>query len=281
MDKLHNDVLIKLAIDLDLPDIIKWCSINKRFNKLTCENDIFWMNKFYNDYGKYPKNSDITWKEFYKYVTITEPNILLWKGVEENILSYVVVALKRGADIEHKKEIDQDLFTTPLSAASENGYLEIVKYLVEHGADIEFNENWPLWLSAAYGHLEVVKYLLENGADIHAQGDLALFDASYNGDLEVVKYLIKHGANVDGHTLRAASENGKLEMVKYLVDHGVDVRDQQGDSALISASLYGYLEVVKYLVRMGANVHAQNDQALRFARKNKQVAVIEYLESLP
>ena len=39
------------------------------------------------------------------------------------------------------------------------------------------------------GHLEVVKYLVENGANIHGRDDLAIRWASENGHLEVVKYL--------------------------------------------------------------------------------------------
>ena len=42
--------------------------------------------------------------------------------------------------------------------ASEDGHLDIVKYLVEHGANIHFNNalSWAL----EYGHLDVVKYLV-------------------------------------------------------------------------------------------------------------------------
>jgi ankyrin repeat protein len=55
-----------------------------------------------------------------------------------------------------------------LSTATELGNLELVKDLVEHGADIHENENGPLKLAIWNGHLEVVKYLVEHGADIHA-----------------------------------------------------------------------------------------------------------------
>ena len=39
------------------------------------------------------------------------------------------------------------------------------------------------------GHIEVVKYLVEHGADIHAVNEQALRLAKENGHIEIVKYL--------------------------------------------------------------------------------------------
>lgn len=60
--------------------------------------------------------------------------------------------------------------------AAEEGYLEIVKFLVErpdcklceekcvHGANIHANNNSALRRAAVFGHFEIVKYLIEKGA---------------------------------------------------------------------------------------------------------------------
>jgi len=44
---------------------------------------------------------------------------------------------------------------------------------------------WP----CSDGHLDVVKFLVDKGANIHACDDFALHWASANGQLEVVDYL--------------------------------------------------------------------------------------------
>ena len=46
------------------------------------------------------------------------------------------------------------------------------------------------------GRVNIVKYLVDNGANIHADDDCALREAAVNGYLEVVKYLVEKGANI-------------------------------------------------------------------------------------
>lgn len=54
-----------------------------------------------------------------------------------------------------------------------------------------------LILASKCGQLEVVKHLIENGADVHTRNNHALQRASYNGHLGVVECLIKHGADAN------------------------------------------------------------------------------------
>ncbi len=51
-----------------------------------------------------------------------------------------------------------------LIAASEDGNLDVVKYLVSQGADIHADKDWALGLAAENGHLAIVKYLKLQGA---------------------------------------------------------------------------------------------------------------------
>jgi len=51
------------------------------------------------------------------------------------------------------------------------------------------NHSIELISAAESGHLDVVKYLVEKGADVHADDDGALRWAAESGHLDVVKYL--------------------------------------------------------------------------------------------
>ena len=59
----------------------------------------------------------------------------------------------------------------PLFLAAGEGKLEVVRYLLDEGADVNARENWggtPLLEAAYYGHVDVIKELLLRGADINA-----------------------------------------------------------------------------------------------------------------
>ena len=57
---------------------------------------------------------------------------------------------------------------TPLSLAAEHGCIEVVKYLVSIGANVEAKDKYgktPLLLASYYDHLDVIKYLISIGAN--------------------------------------------------------------------------------------------------------------------
>jgi len=80
--------------------------------------------------------------------------------------------------------------------ASRLGRLELVKYLVGKGANVQATDaGAPLTAAARFGHIEVVKCLVEAGADIHYNYEEALRLAAYKNEVEIVKYLLEKGAD--------------------------------------------------------------------------------------
>ena len=82
----------------------------------------------------------------------------------------VELLLSRGANKEHRNVSDY----TPLSLAASGGYVNIIKLLLSHGAEINSRTGSklgisPLMLAAMNGHTAAVKLLLDMGSDINAQ----------------------------------------------------------------------------------------------------------------
>ena len=91
---------------------------------------------------------------------------------------------------------------TALMAASQNGYVEVVKELLNSGADINAKDNdgcTALMLASENGHLEVVNELLNRGADIRARdnhGKTVLTHACFlrESARPLIMTLLAHGA---------------------------------------------------------------------------------------
>jgi ankyrin repeat protein len=96
------------------------------------------------------------------------------------------------------------------------GYLEMVKYLIEEGADLHIDDETPLTWAAEEGRLEVVKYLVENGADLN--NEYVLYGAAEAGQFEIVKYLVEKGADLHLHSdvIIAAERNCHYKVSRYL-----------------------------------------------------------------
>ena len=159
---------------------------------------------------------------------------------EHGYLSVVKYLIEEGVDIHFVND-------TPLRLATIIGHYDIVEYLVRHGADIDNSE--ALIHASAHGYLSILKYLVEQGANIHIENDAALSWACQYGQLDVVKYLVRHGVNVNANNrdgLILAIIHGHLSIVKYLVENGANL-SANNNEALRFAREKNQYHIIEYL----------------------------------
>jgi len=161
----------------------------------------------------------------------------------------------------------QDDNSTPLHRASGNGRAEVVRILLEHGADpiAQNKRGWaPLHRASDRGHVEVVRLLIGFGAGASArddQGWTPLHWASDRGHADVACVLLEHGADASARDeqgwtpLHRASDQGHAELARVLLERGgaeVTARDKYGWTPLRHATEKGRLDVVRVLLAHGA-----------------------------
>ncbi|MCP9266184.1 Ankyrin repeat domain-containing protein 17 [Dirofilaria immitis] len=165
---------------------------------------------------------------------------------------------------------------TPLMEACCAGHSDIVKHLLEHGADMNAmsaTKNTPLIYASAAGNVECASLLLDYGCDTTIRNDnghCALMEAASSGYLDVVSLLVQHGFQVlpcNQNDLKVGLESaltlaaykGHYDVVQYLLERGANKYKEELHTALMEASMDGHYEVAKLLLDNGAPVNLASD----------------------
>lgn len=240
----------------------------------------------------------------------------LWSAAKFGSEASLRVLLDAGADPNKRPDYSQTpdeyfpgiIMHYPIPV----GHLEVVKMLVNAGGDIELStKGWtPLLLAAREGRTEILRYLLEMGANTAVEeqetGRRALQWAAIAGDLEAVHLLLQregesskdngkwttlaqlfktareyNGAGLsqtlgklklldpkDSEVLELwflVAENGQESTLEALLSMGIDIeaKDHHGTTALILTAINGQEGIVRLLLCKGADANVENDQQMR------------------
>jgi ankyrin repeat protein len=158
---------------------------------------------------------------------------------------------------------------TPLHWACRGVHLEVVKLLVDKGADVnaeDSNKIIPLHSLAVRNSAAVIEILTAKGAHVDAKdyrGNTALHYAAIYNAADAAALLVKKGADIENREnyhrtplILCARERGGPTTIKVLLEAGADVnaRDKSQDTALNLASWRGKKEVVDILLDGGAAI---------------------------
>ena len=162
-----------------------------------------------------------------------------------------------------------------LLEAAETGNLEELQKLIGSGMDPNTADDegeTALILATDNGYFEIVKYLLgRRDVDPDLQnncGYTALIWASHRGFENIAKLLLKHNADPDlqnnyGKTALIWASIGRDDkVVELLLEHNAnpDLQNSYGRTALIWAVIKGDDKVVELLLKHNANTNLQDNE---------------------
>lgn len=286
-----------------------------RFFQSFCNSYEFWRMKFRQDFpelyeealrvaeGEGLSEQVKYWRDEYK-IELKDAGFKMVMAIRENNIPDVRRYLRIGVDTEvlvpygigyddeeMKIQEEEEFYPrwTPLMWASFLGNEEIVRDLIQAGADINFRSPTPpprrrspgrrggpadlvggfsgttaLILASGMGHFEIVQDLLRAGADpnkSNEDGFTPLEAASKSGNLDLFRELINNGANLSmqgGDALLRAAELDRILIVEELLKLGVDPNhENMYGSALHAAADYGYTDILEMLLEYGADTDIQ------------------------
>lgn len=167
-----------------------------------------------------------------------------------------------------------------INRAIEHGNRNIVACLLTYN----IGPMRPYWLASAArcGHAHIVRYLVEHGINLnerYLEGP-ALYYAIINQNIPLIQYLIEQGALLEVeefNALRTAVQRGNLAIVTYLIEHGATVTNQH-----TIALRCNHHDIARYLERIHyeQEVLAARERAARIEaeRRRQEEAIRKKLE---
>ena len=166
-------------------------------------------------------------------------------------------------------------FSPELDECSPIKKLEMVRFLLESGADIHFTNEWgetPLvwYLMKRAGReaeglaLEIVDLLLAYGVNVNAESSRDFSALHYSVDrrcYSVSGLLLEHGADVNAENLKGSTalHISDYRISQLLLEYGADVHvlNQDGETPLFNAAYEG-VDQLLLLVENGASLDVVN-----------------------
>jgi len=238
---------------------------NKRFIEIVCEKQMWDLAEILIDSGincrfyssKNPSSGPIHFASYYGQ------------------LDLVKKIIEHGEDLNNMAKDG----VTPLLLATRAGHTDIMTYLLDNGAKIDYSDEkyyegdyQPIHEAVMVQNKEAVELLLEYGADVNSvnsDGDTPLFTAvRYCDDPAMVNMLILAGADVNYKNSEgisplkyAAVYNQNPEILRVLLDSGAEMnaKDEDGFTPIHSAVLNDNPEVLQFLIDEGADVNIRSD----------------------
>ena len=250
-------------------------------------------------------------------VELRDEDKLILQGAVEGKTEKIQQALNLGAEIDAR---DDDVGNTPLIWAAFHGHYAAASFLIKRGAQVgalsRDSHKTALIMAAYSGHVSIISLLLEKGAlinEANSRGDTPLAIAAYMNHTAAVLTLLDARASPSRRTIKhfytplhLAAYRGYTEVLAALLPHyswetpspeaefeafaaeaagqiaapDMNLRDKEGNSAMMLAAIQGQTDAVELLLEAGSDFTAVDklgNTALMLAANKGHLTVVTLL----
>jgi WD40 repeat protein/ankyrin repeat protein len=241
--------------------------------------------RFLNDAVEY-SNTD-AFEKIYQYCnpSVKQLNYLLVEAVKLNNLARVKELLLKGADINSSFNYGYGFmpqFCTPLQLACDSGYMDLAKFLIEKGADVNAGSSDGITPLFGCNSSEMVRLMIVKGADIRHTDNEGFTPLHFPATTDIADLLIEKGADVNAKSnygttpLHLAADP---ELASLLIEKGasVDAEDIYGSTPLLKALISENTDIARLLIEKGANVNVSDTDGITPLHRVKTIEIARLL----
>lgn len=170
-----------------------------------------------------------------------------------------------------------DHIDSALKYASTYGNYHVIIFLIEIGANINYDDNYCIKIAIRYGYLEIVKLYVSMGVHPQIEDNYLIKHAITYNRLAILDFLLVESKinykMKDGLFFKYAISCGHLDIVKYFVDLGFSPRGYN-NYPLRCATRNNYVDIIKYLIDNNVNIRIDNDKIIKEAINQKQWEIV-------
>lgn len=181
-------------------------------------------------------------------------------------------------------KVDKKDFNTYIGLATRHNHINIIEYIWSNYKDYTttYGGDTALHYAAWRGKLESIRYLCEHGADVNAtnnRGEAPLDNAVDDNTIDVVKYFVLEQQAKAGKTKVLGWDNTIKEILGATIEN-INNKDIYGSTLLHKAVLTEKTLLIKNPCSLGCNINAQNFlgiAALHLAAEQSNPAILIFL----
>ena len=206
--------------------------------------------------------------------------IEFYTALEENDIKEIINLIKSSKNLD-EYNLDSH-FEFPLNNTIKKNNFEVVKLLVESGANVNVRGGLCAVTAVKEDNMEILNYLIEKGIkfdnyeEIYENGDFTAIEMAINyGNLRMVNRLLELNVSLEGHydisenshsAMEHAVSLDQIDIIIRLIEAGEDPNkfyhiegsDDIGKTPLFVAIRYGKEKIDK-LIELGADINYEDE----------------------